>query len=400
MRINSTKRAPMWRGVAIAALTILPCGVSIADKTPQAPAATSSAPAPSEAKPIVVPLDVRIPNAPRAFAARGKTHLVYEIHAVNMASRDCQITKLEVLAGSSAQRALSSLSGDALEKSIGAPADQGKNPATIAARTETVIYMWVTFDRAEDVPATLKHRFTTKVGAYPEELVVTTLPLAVDKDAPIRIQSPLRGDNWGAVNGPSNVSLHRRTLIPVDAHATASQRFAIDWVKLGVAGTTYHGDKLDNKNYYAYGVEVHSVADGVVTEVKDGIPENVPTEDSRAVPITLETVGGNHVIVDIGGGHFAFYAHLQPSSLRVKLGERVRAGQVIGLLGNSGNSTEPHLHFHISDSNSPLGTEGLPYALDSFEVQGSGWGWKPSANDVATPYTNEIPLENDIVRFE
>ena len=75
------------------------------------------------------------------------------------------------------------------------------------------------------------------------------------------------------------------------------------------------------------------MADGVVTETKDGIPQNVPGANSRAVPITLETVGGNHVIVDIGGGKFAFYAHMQPGSLRVKVGEHVKTGEVLGLWG-------------------------------------------------------------------
>ena len=68
------------------------------------------------------------------------------------------------------------------------------------------------------------------------------------------------------------------------------------------------------------------------------------------VPITLETVGGNNVIMEIGDGLYAFYAHLQPGSLRVKVGDKVRRGQVLGLLGNSGNSSEPHLHFHICNA--------------------------------------------------
>ena len=142
------------------------------------------------------------------------------------------------------------------------------------------------------------------------------------------------------------------------------------------------------------------MADGVVTEVKDGIPENVPGITSRAVPITLETVGGNHVILDIGGGHFAFYAHLQPGSLRVELGDKVRRGQVLGLVGNSGNSTEPHLHFHIENGSSPLGAEGLPYSLASFQVVGHGWTWKPS-DSTGPPelHKNEIPLENEVVNF-
>ena len=88
------------------------------------------------------------------------------------------------------------------------------------------------------------------------------------------------------------------------------------------------------------------MANGRIAAVKDGIPENVPGVNSRAVPITLETVGGNHVIIDIGGGRFAFYAHLKHKlALRVKVGDQVKKGQVIGLVGDTGNSTEPHLHF-------------------------------------------------------
>jgi murein DD-endopeptidase MepM/ murein hydrolase activator NlpD len=134
--------------------------------------------------------------------------------------------------------------------------------------------------------------------------------------------------------------------------------------------------------------------------VKDSIPENVPGVTSRAVPITLETVGGNHVIIDIGGGYYAFYAHLRPGSIRVKVGDRVKRGQVVGLVGNSGNSTEPHLHFHVSDANSPLGSEGVPYRLDSFELAGSctAFGAGCARTGPVTRH-HEIPLANAIVRF-
>ena len=142
------------------------------------------------------------------------------------------------------------------------------------------------------------------------------------------------------------------------------------------------------------------MADGVVTETKDGIPQNVPGANSRAVPITLETVGGNHVIVDIGGGKFAFYAHMQPGSLRVKVGEHVKTGEVLGLVGNTGNSTEPHLHFDICDASSMLACEGLPYALASFEVTGKAED-EGKIKLYATPVTRtlEIPAEDEIVRF-
>ena len=216
-------------------------------------------------------------------------------------------------------------------------------------------------------------------------------PLLVGREI-ATIAAPLRGDNWLAGNGPSNSSGHRRALIPVDGRAQIAQRFAIDWVRQNADGKTFTGDPKDNKNYRAYGNDALAVADGIVTEIKDGIPENIPGKDSRAVPITLETVAGNHVILDIGHGRYAFYAHLQPGSPKVKVGDHVKRGQVLGLVGNSGNSTEPHLHFHLSNGNSPLGSEGIPYALESFEA-------KPKAGAPATKHRMEIPTGNEIVTF-
>ena len=340
-----------------------------------------------------------MPIAPTAFKADGKIHLVYELHLVNMGPWDCTLTRVEAVTGDSAARSLGAFSGAELEAMLLRPGIKGGEKAIMAPDTEAVVYLWLTVDRPEDVPKTIRHRLTAKIGDYPEDVSIATGPLKVGT-GPVIITPPLKGDHWEAANGPSNSSGHRRALIPIDGRAAISQRFAIDWVKVGDDGKTYKGDLLDNKNYYAFGVDALAVADGVVTEVKDGIPLNVPGENSRAVPITLETVGGNHVILDIGNGNFAFYAHLQPGSIRVKLGDKVRRGEVLGLVGNTGNSTEPHLHFHIANASSPLGAEGLPYALKSFEVEGNKPDWKPSdAKGAPEVHTLEIPTENEVVRF-
>lgn len=361
----------------------------------------SSVPEGPKDKPLSVFLDVVVPIAPTAFKADGKWHLVYELHLNNMDRWNYQLTKVEAIPGDSSARPLVSYSGAALDGVTRKPGQppSDKEKSKLPPGTLGVVYMWVTLDTQDAIPLTIRQRLTVKIGTYPEEQTVVTAPITIGKGA-VAISSPLHGNHWLAGNGPSNTSGHRRALIPIDGHAAIAQRFAIDWVQLRDDGKTFQGDAKDNKNYLAYGNEAYAVADGVVTETKDGIPENVPGVDSRAVPITLETVGGNHVILDIGGGQFAFYAHLQPGSLRVKLGDKVRRGQVIGLVGNSGNSTEPHLHFHIANSSSPLGAEGLPYSLTSFEVVGHGEGLK--ANEMKGPvelHKNEIPMENEVVNL-
>lgn len=339
--------------------------------------------APEHPKPVTGPwrrIDVDNRIAPTVFAAGGRNHLCYELHITNYEAAPVHLRKIEVLGDGSPLGAHEGVELNGILSGSGASLDH----RTLASREMTVAFLWIDLP-AGAAPSKLVHRITV------DNDTMDTEPLAVAKAKPIRIGPPLRGADWMAANGPGNTSGHRRALIPVNGDARISQRFAIDWVEMEPnSTTTFKGDPKDNKNYRAYGAEALAVADGVVSETKDGIPQNVPGITSRAVPITLETIGGNHVIIDLGDGHYAFYAHLQPGSLRVKLGDHVHRGQVIGLVGNSGNSTEPHLHFHISNANSPLGSEGLPYAIDSFEVMG---GKDPEKR------ANEIPLQNDRVRF-
>jgi murein DD-endopeptidase MepM/ murein hydrolase activator NlpD len=103
-------------------------------------------------------------------------------------------------------------------------------------------------------------------------------------------------------------------------------------------------------------------------------------------------------VLNLGGGRYAFYGHLQPKRLRVKVGQKVRKGQLLGFLGNSGNSDAPHLHFHISDGVSTLGAEGLPFVFESFEVLGATT-FDPQNKAAGEKRQQEIPLENAVVRF-
>jgi murein DD-endopeptidase len=367
----------------------------VAQASPPARAQDAPKAAPRPARPLDAPIDAVVLVPPTVFQATGKGHLVYEVHLTNFGRAECLLTRLEI-------PSYANYSGDDLAKLVTRPGIQTKEPLKIEAGLRAVAFFWLTLEPAAEVPSRLEHRVSVSVADDPEEFLVTCAHTPVRKD-PVAISAPLRGDNWMAANGPANASGHRRALIPIGGGAHISQRFAIDWVRLGDDGQTFTGDRLDNKNYRAYGSDALAVADGTVVAFKDGIPENVPP--GRAVPITLETVGGNHVILDIGGGRYAFYAHLQPGKIRVKIGERVKRGQVVGLVGNSGNSTEPHLHFHICNANSPLGSEGLPYALNSFEVRGkgdmqtAGSSFKVSISGAASKRAMEMPLQNEVIRF-
>lgn len=368
-------------------------------RRPGAPA-QAAAPPPPTTKPFTAPLDIIVPQTPTAFAAGGRAHLVYELHVTNFTRWDSAISKIEVMSGDS-DTSLATLAGASLEDAMLRPGQPDAKPhAKIAGGTSAVVFMWVDIPNLREMPGSLHHRVTMTYAAYPEAITVDTPAVNINRKPVLVIGPPLKGDNWLAANGPSNTSAHRRALIPVNGSARIAQRFAIDWVRLNPDGKTFQGDEKDNANYRAYGSEALAVADGTVVKTLDNVPQNVPGADSRAQEITLENVAGNHIVLNLGNGYYALYAHLQPGSLKVAKGDHVRRGQVLGLVGNSGNSTEPHLHFHICDAPSPLGCEGLPYAFSEFQVIGHGWGFKSNESHTDTQTrTREMPLENEVVWF-
>ena len=156
-------------------------------------------------------------------------------------------------------------------------------------------------------------------------------------------------------NGPSNDSGHRRMPLQLFGRSAFAQRYAIDYMLVDAEGRASPVEGGDNDTYPGYGAEVIAVADGVISSVLDGVPENRPGETSRPADFNLSTAIGNHVILDIGEGRYALYAHLLPRSVPVQVGQQVRRGQVLGQVGNSGNSGGPHLHFHITDEKRAAG---------------------------------------------
>lgn len=360
-----------------------------------------------------VPVDIRVPMAPAPVRADGRLHLFYELHITNLFAGDLELARVEVLTDEASGQPIVSYRDAEISDRIARPGTPVDLPdkRVIGGGSLAVIFLQITTDRDTAVPRTLHHRlFFVQKGpnVNSKERVVEGGRVAVRQDPPLVIGSPLRGEGWMAFEGLSNSSGHRRSLIAVNGQARIAQRFATDWVKFGADGQVAREDRSKNANWYGYGAELLAVADAVVVDVKDGIVENVPLAGKYAVPITLETIGGNYVTIDLGRGHFAFYAHLQPQSLRVAVGDKVHRGQVLGLLGNSGQSDAPHLHFHIADVNSPLGAEGVPFVFESFDVQGaiesvetvlSDEPWRPEPATHVDRRWLEMPLDGAVVSF-
>jgi hypothetical protein len=348
-----------------------------------------------------VPAQIEVPFAPTPVKAEGKLHLVYELHITNFRTPDLTLLQVDVFGNNSVGTALASYKQAEITDRLTRPGTPPNLPdkQIIGGGMRAVMFLWLTINQGDAVPVTLSHRLTFKAPDSEKPLTLEGAQVSVRRPPPLVLGPPLREGMWVAARGPSNASGHRRALIANEGKAYVAQRFAIDWMKVGLDKRVMpENHQSKNESWYGYGAEVIAVADAVVTAIKDGIPENVPLSEKMAVPITSETVGGNYVVLNLGGGKYAFYGHLQPKSLRVKTGQKVRKGQLLGLLGNSGNSDAPHLHFHLSDAVSTLGAEGLPFVFESFEVLGAV-NFDPQKKAAGEKRRLEIPLENAVVRF-
>lgn len=226
----------------------------------------------------------------------------------------------------------------------------------------------------------------------------TTLDLPED-DGPM-LGPPLRGGPWAAIYKADWQRGHRRVFYD----GRLPGRTAIDWVRLDDQGHIATGDPDLARSALGYGAEVLAVADAVVAAARDGVPEAERVSQNGKHPQDL--AAGNYVSLDLGKGRFATCEHLIPGSVAVKPGDRVRKGQVIGQLGFSGDSTGPHLHFHVADAAAPLLGEGVGYGFERFTLLGryedlsrlGSTPWTPLAS-LDPERRNELPGSNVVVRF-
>ncbi len=186
---------------------------------------------------------------------------------------------------------------------------------------------------------------------------------------------PLEGA-WYVGAGPT-IHSHHRTVV--------AQEFALDLIQLHEGGRTFRGEGTKRADFRAYGARVLAAAPGKVVaavgdqdetdadlrrpgEAADAYMTRVKTTQMARLARGTSAVIGNHVVIEHDGGEYSVYAHLKPGSLRVREGDAVKAGDPVGLVGTSGNSTEPHLHFHVCNGSEPLLCAGIPARFEGLEV--------------------------------
>ena len=332
-------------------------------------------------------LDMRTPLEPTVLAGTGRNYLLYELHLHNFSDEAMTLRGLEVLAGSEPQALLALTAAQLRQRVRVAGAGSEEGPAQLAGGQGAVVYLCLAFDASAAVPATLRHRLLLD-GALADGPPIGTrhTPLAV-------LGRPLQGTGWTADNGPSIDSHHRMGVFVAGGMAQLARRYALDWKKYR-DGSMFAGDARDVRSYHAYGENVLAVADGEIVQARDGMPDNIPRTPAGftpAVPISMENVAGNVVTIALGNGQFAQYAHLQPGSVQVKTGQRVRRGQLLGRVGNSGDARVPHLHFQVASKPDILASEGLPFLFDQYRLKVAENAWEARAR--------EYPIGDGVIDF-
>jgi hypothetical protein len=358
------------------------------------------------------PIVAEVPDPPIPFAGSdARTHLVYELAATNFSSGETTIERLEVLDADTGD-VVDTLDAEEVAGRL-QPGGLRDAADVLAPSMMATVFLHVTFDEAGEVPDRLVHRLSVQAQAAPpdqQQITEEVGPTEVERRDVVVVGPPLRGSNFLAADSCCDSTLHRQASLPINGRIRLAQRYAVDYEQLDADDRIYSGEK-EVDSYNIYGQEAIAVADATVVTVVDGVPEQEPGEFPQG--ISPAEADGNSVILDIGGGNYALYGHFQPGSVRVEEGDRVRRGDVLGLVGSSGNSLAPHLHFHVMDGPLSLASNGLPYVVDSYTVTGRSAGTdafneaeqegtvlEVTPVDPAERITQAMPLDQYVVSFD
>ena len=341
----------------------------------------------------MTPLLLAVQDAPVPFmGSDGRVHLVYELEMTNFSSAEILVEKVEVFGdGASLQTLDTTAVAERLQ-----PAGMRESVGTLARSTRALLFLNVVLAPGAKVPAELSHRVALRVSAAPagqQEFDQSGGKTTVDRRPVASIGSPLRGMRYISADSCCDAVRHTRAALPVNGRVWVAQRYAVDWEQTDAGGHIYAGPRDKLESYAIFGQPVLAVANAVVVSVIDGEPEQTP--GNYPTNISLDKADGNSIILDLGHQRYALYAHMQPGSLKVHRGDKVQLGQVIGLVGDTGNSVVPHLHFQVTDGPSSLSSNGLPYEISEFQVTGATAGTKAfdeaESNGTSLPVTPVVP---------
>jgi hypothetical protein len=310
----------------------------------------------------------------------GQTHLAFAMQFTNSWGLPTTIQSVEVVDPSrsnkptGANRVISikdeDVTGVVKLSSLPPTVDKASYSSKLMGGESGVMFFDVTYADSNDVPCTIALRVHAlqPENKHLSESTVVSPPLKVSSQAAIVLSPPFRGEGWVDANGCcQEVGPHRFVTNPMNGRLDPSEQFAIDWIKVDSQDKAFRGDGKTSEQWLCYGAEVLAVAPGTVVETMRDMPDQPP--GTAPTNLTIPEIAGNHVLLDLGEGRYAMYAHLAPHSVTVHVGDRVKTGDKLGLLGNSGNTTGPHLHFQISDRPSTLDTTSLPFVFESMMLQ-------------------------------
>jgi hypothetical protein len=342
----------------------------------------------------------------------GRYHAAYEVQLLNATTLTWNVDKVRIRAAGGRRAKVRAWSG-ARVKDVMLRLSDRKLTRRIGPGEGALLHLEFSKRRRAVIPRRLEHELVLRnakpAGGGPPRVTEAGGRVTVVRRAPARLGPPLRGDRWVAADGCCTAPRHVWSTQPFGPHQHTAQRYAIDWERLDAQGRLWTGDETVLSNWPGYGSEVLAVADATVARAIDGLPDQVP----GALPTNIAPAqaDGNAVFLRLPDGRFVFYAHMIAGSLRVKPGDRVQRGQVLGLLGNSGNSSAPHLHLHVMDTNAIFAANGLPYVFDAFTItakiasteafnRAEATGEPAQLGPVrAGPRQGELPLDQVIVTW-
>lgn len=355
----------------------------------------------ARAAPLLDGLVLDVGPAPTPVRSASVERLAYEIRVTNHADVPAVLERIDVL-DDATSAPLASLAQDRLEAALRLA---GAGPSETATRTippgrAAIAYLDVRLGTGRALPTALRHRVAwTRDGAT---ATIEGVRTPVSARAAVVLGAPLGAGDWVALYDPAMTRGHRRVAFALDGRLRIPARHAIDWMRVDGEGRLSHGDDQVLANWYGYGADVFAVADATVVALRDSIAE--PARLDAATRHPLEDASGNFVSLDLGDGRYVHYEHLQPGSVRVRIGERVRRGATIAKLGFTGDATGPHLHLHVSDGPSPLAGEGLPYVFARYDAVGAFASMAALGSPFTTESsrrrrTDEVPEPAAVVRF-